>query len=393
MNNKLNSLLKLVSLTIFLLLIISPIKGQSILDEEIKNEDLSPNFNSPPAISNVGHFPTQPDDNDQIIINCTIVDPSGGVSKGIVYYRELGEPTFSDYVVMTEISSNLYEAEMGTFDAGLEVEYYIWANDTLGVSSVENNSGEYYSFTVTSSDIDNPLVSSIMHLPANANDADEVEFRCIATDISGIYSVELSYRVNSGAWTTENMIEIESSTYAYNATPFDYQDFVEYKINATDNSLNYNSKVYDNDGEYYNFTVLKYDTTPPVISNIQINPAEPYSGIKINITCTIIDQYNEIEFARLYYRVNEGEWLYVDFILESGDVYLAQIGPFEKNDFVEFYIYAKDSFTSNINELIDDNSGDYYSFTVLKNTLTSNLFILLPIFAIATLSVLYRKRK
>lgn len=393
MKNKTNFVCKLIPLTLFLLLLINPINGQSIFIDEIQNDDLSPDFNSPPEISNVAHFPAQPDDNNQVIINCTIVDTSYEISKAIVYYREIGDPTFDNYTLMTEISTDKYEAEIGPFEAGLQVEYYIWANDTGGASSFDNNSGENYSFTVLSSDNEAPQVSSIMHIPANANEEDYVEFRCIATDLSGINSVELSYRVNNGSWIIEEMLEIESSTYAYNATPFKYQDFIEYKINATDNSLNYNSKVYDNDGQYYNFTVLKFDTIPPVINNVQISPTEPYSGKTINITCSITDDYNDIELAILYYRINEGDWLYVDFAHISGDVFQAQIGPFEKNDLVEFYIYAKDSFNFNINDVTDDNNGNYYSFTVLKNTLTSNLFVLLPIIALASLSILYRRRK
>lgn len=385
--------LKIILLTIFSVLLIIPVStlGTTNSNEIVINPKIIVDI-IPPDISDVGHFPDPPDNNDLILVNCTVTD-AYGISFVGLYYREVGTSTFNFSSMLRVDSTDVYETEIGAYDEpGFEVEYYIRAHDMNTNVAFANNGGEYYSFTVISFDHDLPLISSITHTPNSPTEQDDVVFKCIATDMSGISKVELNYRVDGGSWITREMVETETSTYSYTSSSFDLGVLIEYQINATDDSYNNNSVVDNNDGEYYNFEIIKYDTTGPTISNITVEPAEPYNDILINITCTITDDYNHVDETKLIYRVNNGEWQTVDLVKITATIYKVQIGPFEKNDLVEFYVSATDTFNTP-NEAIDDNNGNYYSFTVEKNTLTANFYIYIPIIALTAFHLLNKRRK
>jgi len=79
--------------------------------------------------------------------------------------------------------------------------------------------------------------------------------------------------------------------------------------------------------------------------------------------------------------------------LVSGDVYEMEIGPFVNGGSIEYKLLAIDESILQ-NEVVDDNGGLFYSFTVPQPTSSENviLFIYLPIVSILAL-ILIRRRK
>ncbi|MHA1532484.1 MAG: hypothetical protein ACTSR6_10845, partial [Candidatus Heimdallarchaeota archaeon] len=271
------------------------------------------------------------------------------------------------------------------------VEYYIEAADNSVILNVaiEDNSGFYYTITIGSSDITSPDIDSIIS-PVDPTDADTISVSCTAFDSSGVFYVTIFYRVNGGSWTAINMTLDTGITYSVSLGTFVYGDLVEFYLYAVDNSPIKNTSTDDNEGEYYDFTIASGDVTGPVISNI-IHNQNPTSADVVNINCTITD-INGILTVTLHYRINDGSWTSTTMILSSGSSYGAAIGPFTTGAVVDFYIVAVDD-SPNHNSATEDNSGAYYSFTVVTSTTEVSLYYILPILAIFSLIVLIRKRK
>lgn len=349
-----------------------------------------------PEITLVSYTPQNPDDSHMIRINCSIYDSQSNINSAMIYYREVGVVSWNStgLIKVNYEGSTEYEVELGLYDAGFSVEFYIFAVDGSSASNTatEDNGGLYYTFTVIASDVTGPIISTVYNTP-NPHDNSTVVFNCQVTDDdSAIESVILLYRVNSGSWITEEMIHTTGNEYSYTHAAFTYEDFVEYQINATDDALEPNFTVNDNEGLFFNFTVRKYDIYAPSITNIQFSPAAPYSNALVNITCTVTDEHNGIYSVILHYRKNNESWIIAQMTLVSDDTYLVQIGVFEAGDIVDFYISAKDD-SEWQNEVIDTNHGLYYSFTVVENTNEAGLFVLLPLFALASLGLVSKRRK
>ena len=390
---------KIIFLALFLGVLIVPLATQvsAKVDYNGNTNDFGINIYidvDPPVVSDVGNFPENPDSLQTILINCTIVDDFSGVAEATLYYREVGASSYNTTTLYQVGTTDVYETTIGPYEAGFQVEYRIYVRDGADNDDTEDNGGLNYSFTVTAADETAPLISSISHSPVTPKDNENVEFSCEVTDASGVKSVIITYRVNSGSWEAENMTKTTGDTYIFTtATPFAYNALVEYKINATDLSIYENAFEDDNSGSFYSFTVAKNDEEGPTVTNIVIHPTNPVHSYGVNITCTVTDEYSDIGVVTLHYRINNGTWETLIFnFTGSGDVYMATFGPFNIGDVIDFYITATDTFEIP-NEAIFDNEGDYYSFTVTENTELSSLFILLPIISIGALSIIYRRRK
>ncbi|MHA1779109.1 MAG: Ig-like domain-containing protein, partial [Candidatus Heimdallarchaeaceae archaeon] len=85
--------------------------------------------------------------------------------------------------------------------------------------------------------------------------------------------------------------------------------------------------------------VIIEDTTAPVIENVTYTPTEPDSDDTITIEAHVTD----LDFVHVYlmYRVNGGEYIEIEMSRDASD-YSAQIGPFEGEDTIDFYIKAVD---------------------------------------------------
>ncbi|MHA1354951.1 MAG: hypothetical protein ACTSR1_07240, partial [Candidatus Heimdallarchaeota archaeon] len=317
---------------------------------------------SGPTISDVQNEPLIPTDTQTVNITCSVIDPNGIHNVTLFYRVDSGVWT---NISMTLLSGDTYNATIGTFNYGEQIEYYIYALDdyVLLNAATEDNSGLYYTFTILSGDVTPPEITNISHSPSTPNQLDMVTFSCDVTDVSGIQAVYIYYRVDGGSWTQIGMGHTTGTdTYSVNIGVFSYSSFVEYCIRAYDNSPNHNTVLDDNGGLNYSFTVVSSDTTNPTIDAVEYDPTAPTELDSINVTCYAFDA-SGLDYIALYYRVNGGSWVNVDMTLLSNDIYGVVLDPFNVGELVEFYITATDNSVAQ-NIATDDNGGLYYTFTI-----------------------------
>lgn len=355
-----------------------------------------------PIITNVENDPTTPTDVESVTFSCDVADLNG-IDEVILHYR-LNSGAWTN-VTMALDSGITYQVTLGPFAYNDLFEYSIIAFDTAihSNAATNDNGGAYYSFTVVSSDVTGPTISAISQTPEPADDTETITISCDVTDANGIQSVTLYYRINSGSWTDASLVFTSGSNYEATIGSFDYDDEIEYYIVAVDDSPNHNEATDDNSGTYYSFIITSSDVTGPTINNVNHTPSTPNASETITISCSVVDT-NGIQIVTLFYRVNSGSWVSISMSLDSGDIYLATIGPFTNNTTVEYYISATDD-SPNQNVAIVDNEGAYYSFTVYTppistppptstppTTNETSLALLIP-FVVALLSTIITKKR
>lgn len=342
-----------------------------------------------PTIFDVKHEPANPTELDSNIIYANVTDPCGINYTKLIYRINGGGWLYEN---MTLVTAEMYNATIGVLFVGDVVEYYIESADNSAIFNVaiDDNSGTYYGFTVGSTDSTGPTITDVQMNILKPNESDTITIICQVTDDNGVQAVTLHYRLDGGTWMTVSMVLISGDTYSVNIGPFSSGVIVEYFISATDNHVIHNESIEDNGGLYYSFTIGSSDVTGPVITNIVHTP-NPTSIDLVNITCTVTD-LNDVQTVTLYYKIIDGSWESIVMTLVSGDVFKASIGPFTTGDVVSYYIVAVDD-SLNHNDATDDNSGAYYSFTVVAPTTDVPFYYLLPMLAVFSLIVLIRKRK
>jgi len=219
---------------------------------------------TPPEITNISHSPTAPNEHDIVAFSCDVTD-ANGIQIVYIYYRVDGGG-WTQIAMGYTIGSDTYFISIGVFSYLSVVEYCIRAYDNSPNHNtvLDDNGGLYYSFTVVSSDLTEPVINSISHDPMFPTDVQSINITCYAWDVSGINSVILHYRLNADTWIEVEMDLISGNDYIVTFDPFNVGDFIEYYITATDNSLAENEAVNDNGGLYYNFSIDDVSTTTPV---------------------------------------------------------------------------------------------------------------------------------
>jgi hypothetical protein len=255
-----------------------------------------------------------------------------------------------------------------------------------------NNISYQSQYTTKVADFEPPVISNIYHSPSVLTNDDSLTINCNVTDNMYGVDVKLNYGVNGQGFSNRTMINVAGSWFRTTIGPYNVGDVISYAIIATDQSANENTAIDDNSGQYYNVTVYQNDTGGPTISNLAVNPQQPYVGAEVNITCFVTDDYSGIDYVALIYRINSGSWLEVNFTKISGHNYGVIIGPFAANDLVEYYIIALDD-SINHNLGIYNNSGSYYSFTVSQQSPGVSLYTIIPVVALVTMSIIYKKKK
>ena len=103
---------------------------------------------NPPQIVNIILSPSTPTDLDTVSINATVTDTSG-VQSVSLYYRVNGGNWIE--VSMTLISGDFYSVTIGPFAVSETIEYYVSAvdNSVNHNEAINDNSGLYYSFTIS----------------------------------------------------------------------------------------------------------------------------------------------------------------------------------------------------------------------------------------------------
>ncbi len=331
-----------------------------------------------PVITEIIHSPSSPTELDTVIINAIVTNPHG-VQSVTLHYRVISEIWIE--VSMTLVSGDLYNVAIGPFAVSDTVEYYITAvdNSIHHNEATGDNSGLYYSFTIDSSDNTGPAINDIVHSPSSPTELNTISINATVTDASSVQSVTLHYRVNSGTWIEASMTIKSGDIYSVTIGSFAVSDTIEYYISAIDNSVNHNEALENNNRQYYNLFVGSSDVIGPNITSIIHSPSSPTELDTVNINATVISPYG-VHSVTLRYRINSGTWQTISMARISGDFYSVTIGSFAVSDTIEYYISALDNSISH-NLAINDNSGEYYSFTILSyedETRTVMFPLLLP---------------
>ncbi len=242
-----------------------------------------------------------------------------------------------------------------------------------------------------------PVITTIIHSPSTPKELDPVDIYTTVTSLYGVQSVTLHYRINGGTWIEDSMTLISGDLYSGTIGPFPVDYIIEYYITAIDNSVNHNEVIENNNGQYYNLFVVSSDVIGPIITSIINSPSTPTELDTISISATVTDS-SGVQSVTLHYRINGGTWLTISMTLVNGDLYSGTISSFAVSDTIEYYISALDSSISH-NLAINDNSGEYYSFTIHSSgdeTRTVMFSLLLPVITVLFLGfglVVLKRRK
>ncbi len=106
------------------------------------------------------------------------------------------------------------------------------------------------------------------------------------------------------------------------------------------------------------------EAVSPSISDINFSPSFVIQSDLVRVEAVVTDS-SGVSSVHAVYRVNNGPW--VSYVMTLQDtalsLYSALLGPFNTDDFVEFYVEAFDAGLLE-NHGVNDNSGAYYSFLV-----------------------------
>jgi M6 family metalloprotease-like protein len=100
-----------------------------------------------PIIHMISHIPATPGFGDQISITAEITDDTW-INNATIIYRRGSDPVWYE-VEMTQYSGSEWRGNLGTFLPGISVTYYVRVTDAGGRSVSDDNSGSYYTLTVS----------------------------------------------------------------------------------------------------------------------------------------------------------------------------------------------------------------------------------------------------
>ncbi len=278
-----------------------------------------------PFIYDVTQSPTNPENNDTVIISATILEDNA-VNSAMLFYRVNVNASWTT-VPMSLLSGNNYFAQIPAQAVGTVVEYYINVTDVDGYSSRT----PLYQYVVT--DLTPPLILTLTRMPSLPTNIDDVTIAIQAYDTgTSIDQVTVSFQINEGAW------QVVSAT--FNGTHYvamipaqSYGTNVTYFVIVRDTAGN---EMYSSMDAY---TVI--DGIPPQILDVNFAPVNPTTHDTVTITAAIIDSESGIVSVNLSYQVNGGTWN-IETMIEMNGTYIASIPSQSHGDVVSFYISARD---------------------------------------------------
>jgi hypothetical protein len=181
---------------------------------------------------------------------------------------------------------------------------------------------------------DDTVPPTIIHtaLGNTENTAGPYTVNANVTDLSGLASVTLAYRINGGTWTNVAMTGGPNYTAAIPGQPFNTT--VDYQITAVDASPN------NNQAQTPQHTFLVVDTSLPVIVHVPLTNTQDAVGPYV-VNATVTDNAG-LASVTLAYRINNGAWTNV--AMTGGPLYTANIpGPRPIGTMIDYQITAVDA--------------------------------------------------
>ena len=217
-----------------------------------------------PTITNAGVTPASGNETTDFVITANVTD-FNGVDK---VYAKFMQPSVFE-IELTNETLDIYNVTYNSTTPGMYV-FYVWSNDTLGVSS----SSSSYNFTID--DTITPIINTVSIMPQEKNETTIINIEANVTDfnLSIVYAditgPEESIRVLTGG-----------NPYSNNTGPIPHkQGFYDVEIVAFDASGN-------NATYMTNYTVN--DTQAPVLNLFTVMPLVGKLNTNFTITANITD--------------------------------------------------------------------------------------------------------
>lgn len=299
----------------------------SVLFDELHFMDVNP-----PDIHLVSQAPLAPEYNENTDVYVEATDNLAGIESVSAYYRDDG----SWIEVESEYTISGYSITLPQLAYGSTREYYIEVVDRSGMTTTDDNAGEYYSYASTDS-ID-PTVSIVNPSDGITVEGD-VEFEITADDgeigSSGIAYVEV--------WN--------GGVLAYNGTSSPFNFTWDSRM-ASNGTQSIGAFVYDGAGNVAtdNITLnVQNDVAPPVTYGLQVNPTAPEYGEEVTIS-VISDDLNGVKNVTLYYATEQTalftsaqSWAVIE-MEQTGSLYTGIVPAQGYGVTVYYYVVAYDVF-------------------------------------------------
>jgi len=108
---------------------------------------VGPRDDGDPVIGDPVQTPETPDDGEVVIVSVNVTDADTGVHPdGVILSYRAGDGWIN--VTMSKVTGDEYEGEIPGMPGGTYVEYMIVAYDYAGNAAIDNQSGNYYVYTV-----------------------------------------------------------------------------------------------------------------------------------------------------------------------------------------------------------------------------------------------------
>ncbi len=315
-------------------------------------------------------YTVNPSENDDVVINVSCYDGSGLASIDL-HYSINSIPQSSTNLVA--INSTHYGVNLGQFTIGTQINFYL--NITDASSNQNSFIGLEYIIEIHDSDVLPPTITNFDQIPNYPGETSSVIVQCEVTDEDkGVGAVLINWRVNGGIWYRNNMTKYGPVDYHHDFGLLDINDFVEYYIEAFDNSVYNNSEMYPSIN-YLNFTILNSsltDLTPPEFLLFNYSPESLITGQNFTINTTVVDS-SGVESVIVYYRFGDGAWYNKELVNTVNNEYFITIGPILNSSVLYFFLEAIDM-SGNANEIQKRFYGNtYFSIETISFT-TGQIF-------------------
>jgi len=254
------------------------------------------------------------------MLNIEASDLLSGIDNVMIYYQN-DSVWYSTEAILTD---SVYVGSIPVSDALTDIKFYINATDKYGYSSIDDNLGAFYTYSVDddidpiitlTNPIDDSIVKDTILISANCSDAgsgiDYVVFYLgavlLSTDSSYPYEHSLDTRT------------ILNGSYTIIATVFD---------NAG------NSEVSQVDINAQN------DYEAPLISEVFILPVVPQYNEETEVIVAVGDATG-VQNVSLHYKLGTNDWV-EEVMTPSGTLYSATIPGAPYDTLVSYYVTAYD---------------------------------------------------
>jgi len=286
---------------------------------------------SAPSISGLAINPSTPGASDAVVVSATITD-ANTLSSVKLYYK-IGSGSYTS-VTMTNVG-NVYSGTIPAQVATSVISYYVEATNSLTLTSYAPATAPTTPSTYTVSSLSS--ITGMQISPTVPTPSDVVTVSATITDIQGITTAELYYKIGSGSYNTVTMSH-SGDVYSGDIPAQSANDVVSYYIKVT------------NASSLITYAPVDAPTTPatytvagtPVISNMLKSPSTPTFSDQVTVSADVTGLI-PTGTVKLYYKIGSGSYASIDMTHGSGDSYSAIIPAQPAPSVVSYYIEAQNS--------------------------------------------------